>query len=974
MSRLNTTVGEFARRGFDSPSGAARVWEGWTRRLGQAPPLDLTLFEVAADRDQALELLARIDEAAPGLLSRVVADQGWCTRLLAVLGGSSVLARFLARRTEQIECLATEPDLKGQARRTELQERALGADGVVDPDLLRRANLAALVEIAAFDLTHPHPEQVVDQVAAELTHLADAVLQCALQRARAEVPGSEKVRLAVLAMGKAGGAELNYVSDVDVIHIAEPADGADADEAMQIGAGVAAALARICSAHTAEGTIWPLDAGLRPEGRAGPLVRSLASCETYYRTWAKNWEFQALLKARPAAGDQDLGQAFCDMVAPLVWQAAGRDGFLAEARAMRQRVISLIPPKEADREIKLGVGGLRDTEFSVQLLQLVHGRGDERLRVRGTFEALQALTEHGYIGRADGAAMVEAYRTQRVLEHRVQLRRLRRTHLVPDDEQGWVHLGRTLGRGPDEVQSAWRSSTRSVERLRQRIFFSPLLDAVSGISSDALRLSTTAAQERLRVLGFEDPRAALGHIQALTQGASRTVEIQRQLMPAMLGWVAEGPNPDFGLLAFRQLSDALGTTSWYMRALRDEGWMAQRLAHIASSSRYVVNLLMRAPEMVQLLAHTDDLEPRSRDLLTGAMGRAIARASDHATAIASVRALRRSELCRIALGDVLGTADVVVVGQALSDLAEATLDAGLELARLEVDGPPVGVIGMGRLGGGELSHSSDADVMFVIPDDSSPDGVEAATRLVRRACDIIGKPGPDPGLVVDADLRPEGRGGPLVRTVSSYLTYYERWAAVWEAQALLRARPVAGELRLAESVRDGVSGLRHPRSGLSAAQVAEIRRLKSRMENERIPSGADRTRHLKLGTGGLTDVEWSVQLLQLQHAGTHPVLRTSSTLMALEAAERVGVLSPEHGATLREAWLHVSRVRNAITLVRGRAGDTLPVDYRELAAVAGLLGYRHDQHSQLVDDTRRLMRLAARVVDVVFWGLEDERS
>ncbi|MDO5067120.1 MAG: bifunctional [glutamine synthetase] adenylyltransferase/[glutamine synthetase]-adenylyl-L-tyrosine phosphorylase [Propionibacteriaceae bacterium] len=973
MSRVNTTAGEFARRGFESPSAAARMWESWTERLGAVPPVPLTAFDASADRDQALETLIRIDEAEPELLRQVVANPDWLIRVLTVLGGSSVLARFLARHRDEIRALEATPALKGTKRLVELRQRSQRPGGGIDADLVRRGNLAALVEIAAFDLTHPHPEQVVDQVAQELAHLADAVLECALEAARAEVPGAEQVRLAVVAMGKTGAGELNYVSDVDVIHIAEPAEGVEMDEAMRVGALVAAALARICSAHTVEGTIWPLDAALRPEGKAGPLVRSLASCETYYRTWAKNWEFQALLKARPAAGDKELGQAFCDMVAPLIWQAAGRDGFLADARSMRQRVISHIPAKEAGREIKLAAGGLRDTEFTVQMLQLVHGRGDERLRVRGTFEALQVLTDHGYIGRADGAAMVEAYRAQRVLEHRVQLRRLRRTHLVPDDETGWVHLARGLGRSPAEVQETWRSSLRAVQRLQQRIFFSPLLDAVSAISSEELRLSTAAAQERLGALGFEDPRAALGHIQALTNGVSRTVEIQRQLMPAMLGWFAEGPNPDFGLLAFRQLSDALGATSWYLRALRDEGWMAQRLAHIASSSRHVVNLLMRAPEMVQLLASTENLELRSRELLAQNMGRAIGRAVDHASAITSVRALRRSELCRIALADVLGTVDVVTVGRALSDLAEATLDAGLQLARLEIEAPAVGVIGLGRLGGGELSHSSDADVMFVIPDDVGPEGQEAATRLVRLACDIVGKPGSDPALVVDADLRPEGKGGPLVRSVSSYLAYYERWAAVWEAQALLRARPVAGDFGLARGVLDGVAGLRYPAGGLSTAQLAEIRRLKSRMENERIPAGVDRSRHLKLGTGGLSDVEWSVQLLQLQHAEAHPVLRTPVTLDALEAAGGLGLLPPEQSTALREAWLHISRVRNAIMLVRGRASDTLPVDYRELAAVAGLLGYRHDQHSQLVDDTRRLMRLAARVVDVVFWGLGDEQ-
>ncbi len=909
-----------------------------------------------------------IGERAPAVLARIAVTPEWLDRVLLVLGGSSVLARFLVKNPGELEALATAPGARREGWREYIRSRAMDESGQIDADLLRRANHAALVQVAVRDLASEDPLSIVDDIAAELSHVADAVLECALECARAEVSGSSSVRIAVVAMGKAGAEELNYISDVDVIYIAEPVEGGEHDEAMRVGAKVCAAMARICAAHTSEGTIWPIDAALRPEGNAGPLVRSIASCSIYYGKWAKNWEFQALLKARPAAGDLDLGQAFCDMVSPLVWEAAQRPGFLPDVRAMRNRVISLIPAKEADREIKLGIGGLRDTEFTVQLLQLVHGRGDERVRARGTFDALRALVAFGYIGREDGADMARAYRFQRVLEHRVQLRRMRRTHLVPEDEPGWTYLARVIGKTSDEVKDLWRGSTRAVEKLQQRIFFSPLLDAVSAIPTAELRLSTDAAQERLRILGFEDARSALGHIQTLTNGSTRAVEIQRQLMPAMLGWFAEGPNPDYGLLAFRQLSEALGTSSWYLRALRDEGWMAQRLAHIASSSRYVVNLLMRAPEMVQMLAHSENLELRPRDLLSRSMSRDIERASDKAAAVASVRALRRSELCRIALADVLGAADVTTVGLALSDLAGATLDAALELARREVDAPPVGVIGMGRWGGCELGYASDVDAMFVIPDGSGAEEQAAAARLVRLACDLVGKPGPDPAMVVDADLRPEGKGGPLVRTVSSYLSYYARWSSVWEAQALLRARSAAGEQELASAVLEGVEGLRYPDGGLTAAQVAEIRRLKSRMENERIPRGTDKERHLKLGSGGLSDVEWTIQLLQLQHAGARSALRTPSTLQAIDAAEGLELLTAEQAADLREGWVHVSRVRNAIMLVRGRPGDALPVDYREQSAVAELAGYDPGQRSRLVDDTIRVMRRASWVVNQVFWG------
>ncbi len=302
-------------------------------------------------------------------------------------------------------------------------------------DALRVEYRRQLLRLAARDLTH---HLALDDAAAELSDLAAGTLEAALavarQRVGAEAAG--KARLAVIAMGKCGGHELNYVSDVDVIFAwaATDAAGEDDDAALRAATQLASHLMRVCSDHTGEGTIWPVDAALRPEGKAGPLVRTLASHRGYYERWAKTWEFQALLKARPVAGDLELGREYVEMVQPMVWTAAERDGFVEDTQAMRRRVIDHIPAKEAERQLKLGSGGLRDVEFAVQLLQLVHGRADERIRPPTTLSALAELTRGGYVGREDGEALHEAYAFLRTLEHRIQLYRLRRTHVVPEDE------------------------------------------------------------------------------------------------------------------------------------------------------------------------------------------------------------------------------------------------------------------------------------------------------------------------------------------------------------------------------------------------------------------------------------------------------------------------------------------------------------------------------------------------------------
>lgn len=949
--------------------------QGWAER-GGLHPICLDIFESVVNPDLALDSLDRLADTAPTVFKEVYRDPLWLARMVSVMGASSVLAQHLVRYPQDASLLAESPRQRSREEWLDFIYGRIGASGtpviatsMEATDLLRLAHKAALILIAARDLASDSPMDIVANVAHELADLADAILCGALAIARAEVPDHASIRFAVIALGKCGAQELNYASDVDVLYLAEPTGKeVTSQRVAQIGAKLASCLARVCSAHTKAGTIWPVDAGLRPEGKAGPLVRTLSSMGTYYRTWARNWEFQAMLKARPAAGDLDLGQDFVDLVQPLVWRAGERENFVPEARAMRQRVISLLPAKEVGRDIKLGAGGLRDTEFSVQLLQLVHGRADERLQLRGTFEALTALVAHGYIGRDDGAQLMDAYRFQRVLEHRIQLLRLRRTHLFPDDEntQRWIARSFKI-HDRAELMDRWLTSARRVVRHHQRIFYSPLLEAVSRIPSESLRLSAEAARVRLKALGFADPTQALRHIEALTVGVNRQVEIQRQLLPAMLGWFADGPNPDFGLLSFRQISEALGTSPWYLRALRDEGSMAHRLAQIASSSRYVVDLIKRSPEVVQWLADENELLPRSLESLRQTMIAAAGRHDQSEQAIESVRSQRRRELCRLALGDILGVTGQSALRRGLSDLVAATLEAAVMIAARETVAPPIGVMAMGRWGGAELGYPSDADVWFLISDDVDAEGQHAAAAVVRHLSDLLKRPGPEPPLEIDCDLRPEGKGGPIVRSVAGYLSYYERWAVTWELQALLRARPGCGDLGLCQELLNGLDRYRYPEE-LSKQQVLDIRRLKLRMQRERMSARSQPQRNLKLGPGGLSDVEWTVQLLQLQHANAHPQLRVQGTLEALAALIDIGILSETEGIALREAWSMASRLRNLTMLVRGRAADLLPSAAQELAAIGFLAGYPKGGASHLFEDYSRLARRAAVVVKSHFWG------
>ena len=976
-----------SRAGFTDARRAERLLSELLGSMpGETDAEDLTgAMSLVADPDEALLGAVRLVEADPGV-GQMLSEAGTARdRVLAVLGGSTALADHLVRHPEHVAVLAqTHPFGRGRMlpEPAELTDRVVGAveglTGREGMDALRVAYRRELLLIAAADLVSQDPVELLPDVAAALADLACAALEAAVVLARAETEGADHCRFSVIGMGKTGGRELNYISDVDVVFLVGPAPGSEpTDDVLAVGTKLASAVMRICSQSTGEGALWQVDAALRPEGKNGPLVRSLESHREYYQRWASTWEFQALLKARHAAGDMELSREWLDLVQPMVWEASARDGFVENVQSMRRRVEEHVPPAEAPWQLKLGPGGLRDIEFSVQLLQLVHGRTDEELHSGTTLEALTALRDGGYVGRDDAGDLDEAYRFLRVLEHRIQLHRLRRTHVMPHTEADQRRLGRSLGERRDAAASLvqrWRAEQRVVRRLHERLFYRPLLAAVAKLTSDEVRLSPEAARERLSALGFRDPAGAMRHLESLTDGVSRRATIQRHLLPVMLGWFADGADPDAGLLAFRRISDRLGTTHWYLKMLRDEGSAAARLAHVLATSRYAVELLIRAPESVSLLGETTGLRPVSRETLRARMQAAAERHEDPQDAFTGVRAVRAKELLRLVLADLVGEIDQPALRAALTELTDELLAAALEVATRAVvgDGRPSArmlIVGVGRLGGRELGYASDADLMFVYePVEGADVAGEQASEIITALRKGLSGNGPDPTLELDVSLRPEGKSGPLVRSFESYSVYYQRWSAGWESQALLRARAVAGDDDLAQRFAALIQPLRWPDAGIDQSAVRDIRRLKARMEAERLPRGADPRTHFKLGLGGLSDVEWVVQLTQLQHAHEHDGLRTTGTLAALNAAVEAGLISKEDASVLRQSWTLASRLRDAGVLWRGRAVDSVPSDSRDAEGISRIIGRAPGHGSELADEWRRTARRCRHVVERLLYG------
>jgi glutamate-ammonia-ligase adenylyltransferase len=594
-------------------------------------------------------------------------------------------------------------------------------------------------------------------------------------------------------------------------------------------------------------------------------------------------------------------------------------------------------------------------------------------------EALDQLASWGYIGREDAATFSTAYTFLRTLEHRIQLQKLSRNHVLPEEESELRKLGRSLGymsESSTDLEKQWRKHQLEVRRIHEKLFYRPLLNAVARLDAGSARLTISEATSRLNALGYKDPESALRHIETLTTGVSRRAVIQKTLLPVLLSWFAEGPEPDIALLSFRRLSDSLGSTPWFLRLLRDESAAAELMAKLLSSSRYATDLLMSAPEAVSMLGNLEELEPRTREQYEAEMNSVIARHETAENIVSAARSFRRRELLRTATADLSGKLTTEQVGMALSNVYATVIETALKGATLAVEqerGKEVSttmcVIAMGRFGGFELGYGSDADVIFVHEPKKGADAQDAekcALDIANRLRTLLMQPSVDPPLEIDADLRPEGKNGPLVRTLDSYLAYYQKWSAPWEAQALLRALPVAGDLTLGEKFIQGINKTRYPENGVSEENLREMRRIKARMESERLPRGADVNLNTKLGRGGLSDVEWVVQLLQMQHGAKDESLRITATLPALRACVKAELISETDAKSLSESWTLATWIRNAQMLSRAKANDQIPTDINELSAIAFTLNQK--SHAQLIEDYRRITRRARLVMEKIFYG------
>lgn len=636
-----------------------------------------------------------------------------------------------------------------------------------------------------------------------------------------------------------------------------------------------------------------------------------------------------MIKARAAAGDPWLGSAFVDGILPFVYPERLAPQAIDEVRRTKVRLEEYIRQRGKElTEVKRGRGGIRDVEFAVQLLQIVHGRRDAGLREPNTLRALATLAEEGYVAEVDAVALADAYRFLRRLEHRLQMVRDLQTHDLPAAPAARRTIARALGLADAAaLQSEYDHTTATVRGIHERLFYRPLLEAFAGPALTP-GVDRAATQELLAGLGFGSPARSYEVLRRLVDPATRMGKVLANAFPVMAPTLAGAVDPDAALVRLERVAESVGTRDVLADALANDPGGARRLANAVGASSFATDLLVAVPARLLALSDPSDaVDPQ------GQLVRAVARYAG--------RELSPRE-----------------TGAALSDVADRVVREAVEAAEPQL---PFAVIGLGTLGARELNVASDLDVVFVYEGEGPADLKRAGTAAERVMQHVRAQ-----GWAPDADLRPEGRGGPLARSIAGFLEYWQRYAELWEFQALLRARFVAGDADLGRRFELNAGDVAYPPEGLTIDRVDGIRAMRDRIERERVkPADAARF-HFKLGVGSLADVQFAVELSLMRHGGTHPDLRTRSTLEAIDRLAAGRFIEGSTARDLGEAFVFCSDVKNALEVDRRLHAEALPSDPAAQTALARRLGYEAYPRQSFLDDYLRVTRRCRRAMERVF--------
>ena len=916
----------------------------------------LRACEKSADPDRALVNFERLVAALPNpniFYHYLHESPDRLDLLIMIFAHSQALADTLTRNAEHFHFLIAPQTLEKPREKAwlaaELKRLLLPMRVPAQKyDAIRRFRRRETLRIGARDLIG---SATVEETTLELSNLADVCLQSvfeiALGSLRAQCKLKETTatitsRFSIIGMGKLGGQELNYSSDVDVIFVyGEEGTLTPTLTNHQFFTKLAEEIIRAVAAASAEGNIFRIDLRLRPEGKSGPLVRSLDSCENYYAEFGETWERMALIKARPVAGDEKVGGEFIGMVQPFVYARHAGENVIQQMATLKKRIeVEVVREGHLTRHVKLGIGGIREIEFIVQAFQVLRGSRLVQLRDRGTLRTLPLLAKTKTLSETEATKLADAYRFLRNVEHRLQMEMELQTHTIPDEERALYRLARSLGfNSVKKFYAAQEAHTAAV----RKIYESVLADAgVSGVTKTA---ETLLAPDKLpRVLadaGFADVPAALKVVGNLWDGpgfghvSQRTKDLFVSLFPALLGCSAQVADPDAALARFDKFVNAYGSRGLLYEIFASHPKFVEMLMRLGDASRSLSEALARQPELLDEISGGALSDPKSLDRMYKELCAAQEEDSDP---MVVARRWKQSEMVRIGIEDVLGLVDIEQTHAEMTALAEACLRFAVAHSQkvLGLKKLPFIVVGMGKFGGRELGYGADLDVLFVGGTDANDQA--QAIKLASSVIDFMSRQTSAGTLFpVDPRLRPDGVKGTLASSLDAHRDYYIKRAQLWERQALIKARFVAGDAKLGQDFMQMVHEIVYARAA-TAEELEQIRQMRHRIETER----GDQQHvdlEFKTGPGGLVDVEFLVQALQLRHGHTHPQLRTAHTLAILNRLTALGLIEEDPSALLRTNYFFLRRLESVLRRVENTSISKIPVDDSEQQRLAKRLGF-----------------------------------
>jgi len=950
------------------------------------------LLKESASPSQAKNHLLRLIEASTAkALDKIPAAEQ--PALFRLLGGSAFLSDVLVRAGKDWpELFLAQIKKKRKSVAEHIKQLDAAVKNAASFDefcaALRHHKQREYLRIGARDLL---PSVTMEETVRELSALADAALDAAYRFSRAEVendygmlhlPGTKSPnRFSILGMGKLGGGELNFSSDIDVIFLYENDEGESVGGRKgkidprtffaEVGKKIIQAMGQV----TEDGFVFRIDLRLRPLGANGPLVQSVNSAMLYYESWGQCWERAALIKARPAAGDRELGTAFLQEVQPFIYRRYLDYTTVDELRHMKMRIENeLLTGDGKERNIKLGYGGIREVEFFTQALQLVNGGYEPNVRGPSTLPALAALARHKFISAGERDQLTAAYRFLRQAEHKVQIVQEAHAHSIPEGKDAEQAYARRLGyrrKGKlSERELFWRDYRRQAETVRaifDRLFYSAQKEiehqGATAMGSIWHDLDNRAViTKELTKAGFADPAKAYENLLAVRDGevfappSPKRLKVLRALGPALMAEITESGAPDRALLNLTKFSHRIGGRTGFLTLLAENPETMRLLVTLFADSQFLTDLFLNRPELIDTLIRVDLTRvEKSRREMRAELRAAMDESGDIEAKLNALRRYKTEEFIRIGLHDLGGSVELIAVLAQLSKLAEAVVEAALDLVVGEltekfgaVPGGRFAVIGGGKMGAREIDYNSDLDLVFVY--DAPEDGVSRGgpqgklpahdfyVRVGQKLLTYLSAP-TEEGIAykIDMQLRPSGKSGPIVSSLEAYREYHRNASQLWERQALIKTRFIAGDTALGNEVETIIERFAYGK-GLPADGVGEIHHLRMRMERELARENETRF-NLKKGRGGLVDIEFLTQMLQLAHGYRLPKLRRRETLDALKALDEGKILKRGEYSLLSEGYLFLRRLDHRLRLERDQSIDGFEASPGRLEGIAKALGY-----------------------------------